>query len=271
MHPTFAEHELLWEFLLVQDLSQQQSIERCRRKLESKRELQFEDLTVYTVGDLELIEVFFNHARAETRLLQSQLTKLVRHLIKLKNKSFDCSSAYKILDAKLGQVEFLKLFGSVMKPHFELTYTTYDNAMENLVIDMTSTVSTSDVMLFSLTQPLSLIQQLKAQELSLIRGRATLSKLSNKNSWPLGMFEDKRHRDIKQTEDSIYITQNEIQRLSNDIKYSHVTLAMELGGFHQSQEREVYRAIEEFTMTKIRAEKERLQRLLRLQRNIQRI
>ena len=196
---------------------------------------------------------------------------MVRHLLRLQNKMLDYTNAYKILDNKLGQLEFFKPFNAIMNPHFELSYTVFDSAIDNLVSDMTSTATTSDVVIAALTQPLSLIQQLKAQELSLVRGRTTLSKLSNTNSWPLGMFEDKRQRDIKQTEDTIYITQNEIQRLSNDIKYSHVTLAVELGGFHQSQEREVVRAVKEFTITKIQAEKERLQRLLRLQRNFQRI
>lgn len=271
LHPTFSNHELLWEFLLVQDMSQQHCIERCRRKLENKRELQYEDYMIYNSEDLELIEVFFVHALRETRLLQSQLTKVVRSLIQLQNKNLDYIDIYKIFDKKLQQLEFFKPFSVVMSPHFELTYRIFDNGLEDLVSDMISTAATSNVVISALVQPLNLIQQLKAQELSLRRGRTTLSKLSNKNSWPMGMFEDKRQRDIKQTEDSIYITQNEIERLSNDIKYDHVTLAVELGGFHQSQEKEVFRAIRAFTVTKIQAEKERLQRLLRLQRNFQKI
>jgi hypothetical protein len=265
-HPTFANHELLWEFLLVQDMSQQQSIERCRRKLESKRELQFEDITVYNSPDLDLIDVFFNHARNETQVLQFQLQRLARFLLRLENKSLDYTSAYRILESKLDAVEFFKPLRQVLKPDFELAYSVADQSLKKLVLAMTSTASTSDVVIGALTQPLSLIQQLKAQELSLIRARATLDKLSNRGSWPLGMFEDKRLRDIKQTEDSIYITQNEIQRLSTDIKYSHITLATELGGFHRSQEHELFHAIKEFAETKLQAERERLQRLTRLQR-----
>lgn len=42
MHPTFANHELLWEFVLVQDIEKESVIERCRRKLQNQQEHQME-------------------------------------------------------------------------------------------------------------------------------------------------------------------------------------------------------------------------------------
>ncbi|VVT57886.1 uncharacterized protein SAPINGB_P005929 [Magnusiomyces paraingens] len=41
-HPTFGAHELLWEFVLVQDISRDSVIERCRRKLQNAQESQME-------------------------------------------------------------------------------------------------------------------------------------------------------------------------------------------------------------------------------------
>jgi hypothetical protein len=264
-HPTFSTHELLWEFMLVQDLSRQQCIDRCRGKLESKKELQYEDFIVYTSGDLEAIEVFLTHAAEETGRVSLGLQKVARIVLLLQNNMFDMAESLEIFDEKLAEVEFLKpVYEHVLQRDFLSASTVQDHALTIFAHEMISTVGMSEAVLTALSQPIGLIHELKREEALLAKSQATLVKLNGKNGWPLGMFEEKRERDIKGAQDRVYTAQNTIRRLSNDIKYAHISLASELGGFHRAQQGELERAIEAYTMGMIRAEKERLQRLQRL-------
>ncbi|ANB12337.1 hypothetical protein AWJ20_587 [Sugiyamaella lignohabitans] len=264
-HPTFGQHELLWEFILIQDMSQHQCIERSRRKLESRKEFQYEDFTLYGPADLESIEVFFDHARQETQKISSSLERLARIIGQLRNKYLNLAEAVKIFDERFSQVQFLRpIYDQVLKRDYVLSQSIQPLGFSVFSLEILAAASTSDSVLSALDRPVAMIQQLKQQDSILINSRALLAKLTAKSGWPLGMFEEKRERDINAVRDRIYHTQNEVERLSNDVKYAHISLASELGGFHTSQGAELHRLIQTFTQRMIEHEKERLNYLERL-------
>lgn len=266
-HPTYSGHELLWEFILIQDFSKSQSVERCRKKLENKKEANYEDSIVYHRGDLELIEIFFRHACDETERLNNALCRLSLCIINLQNKYNDLSQANYILGKKLFEVKFLaneykdKI---ALETDFKLTYRNEDKAIQDFGYNMSALTNTAGSVITALHQPMGMISQLENVNSQLYKNQLALERLNNKNAWPLGIFEDKRDRDIRETEDRIYLNQSEIRRLSSDIKSSHITSASELGGFYNVQEAEIRRSVEELTHGIIKAEREKLSRLKRL-------
>lgn len=263
-HPTFNNHELLWEFLLIQDFSKSQSVERCRKKLESKKELNYDDVIVYNPGDLELIEVFFKHACEETERLHGGLKKLSTAIICLKNKLNDLAESNSIFWEKIFEVQFLSSQFVVGKNDFELAYNIHGTSTLNFEYNTCALTNTAGSVITALHQPMGMISQLEQVNSQLYKNQGLLERLNNKNTWPMGMFEDKRDRDVKDTEEKIYNNHREIRRLSSDIKSSHIISASELGGFYNVQEAELKRTIEEFTIGMIKSEKEKFQRLERL-------
>lgn len=130
------------------------------------------------------------------------------------------------------------------------------NALSGIVKSATTTLAT----------PIGLIQQLKEREATLNNLHRTLEKASGKNIWPLGIFEEKRVKDINDVNDKIYLCQNEINRISTDIHRYHETLASEVGALYTIHEEELKRQIGKFVSKIIKDKKTSLQRLQQVQK-----
>lgn len=118
----------------------------------------------------------------------------------------------------------------------------------------------------TLETPIGLIHQLKDREMTLSALHRTLEKTSGKNIWPLGIFEEKRVKDINDANDKIYLCQNEINRISTDIHRYHETLASEIGALYTIHEEELKRQIGRFVGRVIQDGKTRLKRLEEVQK-----
>lgn len=265
-HPTFSSHELLWEFLLIQEFSKDTNKDRCKRKLESEKDKQYNDLTVYNKGDLELVKTFFQHATRETKKVYETLAKLSTCSLKFKAKLQDLSDSHKVFSDKLTQVEFFhETFENSVAPYYNLANSIHGvRSLSTFCYDLSNMTTTTQSVIAALSHPLTLIEQLETQESTVYKLQLSLEKLNSKTSWPMGMFEEKRERDVKDAQDRIYVGQNDIRRLSSDIKYSHIVAASELGGFYIAQEEELKRVVGNFAQAQIRTGQERLMRLERL-------
>lgn len=129
------------------------------------------------------------------------------------------------------------------------------NALSTIVNSAVATLAT----------PISLIEQLKEREATLNTLHRTLEKASGKNAWPLGIFEEKRVKDINDVNDKIYLCQNEINRISTDIHRYHETLASEVGALYTIHEEELKLQIGRFVERIIKDRKTNLIRLLEVQ------
>jgi hypothetical protein len=84
-HPTFATHELLWEFFLLPEIAPGMMLERSERKAAVRVERVREDYYAPTMADdVRGIESFAQHARDEMRSVQQATKALVRCVNKLK-------------------------------------------------------------------------------------------------------------------------------------------------------------------------------------------
>lgn len=271
LHPTFVNHELLWEFLLVQDITRDNIIERCRRKLENQRELQLEDPAVYSSTELNLIEIFFTHAWKEISSLSQASHVLHQVMIKLAAKVEDYNTAYRLLSemfSKMNHVRGNMKYDRLSQKIFVLASLSPEYVYNEFSVSLLSISGLIDSVLTTLQRPLASIKHLREKSQDLNSAREALEKLSAKNVWPMAVFEEKRAKDIQELNDKIYLCQNEISRLNNDVKNHHVTLASEIGTVYSIHENIMRGMIKSFSGRLIQSQKVSLERLQRIQTNL---
>lgn len=271
LHPTFANHELLWEFLLVQDITRDNIIDRCRRKLESQRESQLESAILYNPGDLDLIEVFFNHARQEIGSLSKASHMLHQGMMRMASKVEDYNTAYRILSELFAKMDLVRgdmKYERLEQKVFVLASLLPEYIYSEFSVSLQSVSGTIDTVLGTIQRPLALIKLLRERDRDLVTAKETLEKLSNKNAWPMGMFEEKRAKDMQFLHDRIYICQNEITRLNSDVKCHHITLASEIGSVYATHENVMMQMIKSFSSKLIMSQKVSLERLERIRSNL---
>ncbi|KJR84075.1 VPS9 domain protein [Sporothrix schenckii 1099-18] len=76
MHPTFAQHEMLWEFILVPDIQPDMMAQRSRLKAETRAEKVRDELEPLT--DIREVEQFVDHARELVRGVNHSTKSVMR-------------------------------------------------------------------------------------------------------------------------------------------------------------------------------------------------
>lgn len=266
-HPTFADHELVWEFLMVQDMPQQQSVDRCRGKVASRREALSGEITVYSTTELEVVQVFLEHAMTQTKQLSLNMHNVSRCAMKLRNKSVDYCQALHHFGSRLSVTsDFKSAYHTCFVPEFRMAFEYVGrHRLESLACDLLECYATTEAVVLALSKPLNLISRLKDEDLTLDKLNAQLEKVTAKSTWQLGLLEERRQRDLKESQDRIFVKHRDINRLSNEVKAAHITLASELGSFYKIQQNEVTRLIKNFASSTLQAHKEQLHLLTRTQ------
>lgn len=375
-HPTFGAHELLWEFVLVQELSRDSVIERCRRKLQNAQESQmekeapalfpasrsssvssdssvniFEDkereeaarerreeesaqaiknlglqkpapapepprspssgVFFYRSGDLEPIQYFMKYTQDQlTRLAQSTSdmhTGMQKMCVAVDSYNTAVSTMFDMLGRFPAAVESVNhtkpgshttkkpFLDATLQKSLRLGMQHPREVYTELSVSLHSLGQIVDSGAKTLEAPISMIGQLKEREATLGVLHRAVEKLagsggnngsngssgsaSNSSGGGLrnpfasigGMgsllFEDKRVREMNETNDKIYICQNEINRLSTDIHRYHETLASEVGALYTVHEAELRRYIQTFAGGIVHAHRTGLERLRRVQQH----
>lgn len=85
-HPTFATHEMLWEFFLVPDLQADMMAERSKLKAEARTEKVREELE--PLEDIREVEQFVDHARENVRGVNHSTKSVARRTNAVGNAAF---------------------------------------------------------------------------------------------------------------------------------------------------------------------------------------
>lgn len=264
LHPVFGKHELLWEFLVLPEVYQQDIIERSRQKLESRKERQYGEQVSYTRTDLDFILTFLEHARQQVTNMATIIQRLATMAMHLKNKEYDLSDAFRSFHTKLCELDFMKPNTRSIFPELSLTTECYDDYRNELAINLSVLSDSTQSVISAIGVPLNLINQLEDQSHILEELELRHSKGVNKQGWTgLNLFAEKQKKQQQHLQDRIYALHNEVQRLSLDIKSGHIAVASELGGYHEMREKELTHIIEQFGRTMLIREKENHSRLSR--------
>ncbi|ODQ64674.1 hypothetical protein NADFUDRAFT_52303 [Nadsonia fulvescens var. elongata DSM 6958] len=288
LHPTLATHELVWEFLLIQDLKRDHIVERCRRKLQNTNERSLEKYaTVLGDDEIDTIRPFLAYSSESVRNLAIALTEATCALQTVKNKTYDASESYNLLsDCYLSPELHGPDDDSSYKKNDNDEYQNYHPA--HLFTDLCRIQSISD---FTLVDFLSTLRHLshsaqslqnaillplrRIDRLQLLRNQLTdhmtnYTALVDKSGFfnSKVLFEEKRQRDREALRDQIFLDQNEVARLSASIQADHEVLAGDIAGFHHAHTTKFMDAVKKFAHGEILAQKERL---LRLQQTLNKI
>jgi len=84
-HPTFANHELIWEFILVPEIQHETWAERSAKKAELRKENVLDEYEPMT--DFSAVETFVAHAKDSLRGINAAMKGLIRRVTTSRNAS----------------------------------------------------------------------------------------------------------------------------------------------------------------------------------------
>ncbi|KAI0100525.1 hypothetical protein GGR51DRAFT_351099 [Nemania sp. FL0031] len=265
LHPTFATHEMLWEFFLVPDLQADMMEQRSRLKAETRVERvrdEFEPL-----GDTHEVEQFVDHARDTVRLVNHATKTLARRTNTVGVVVNDLYDAACLLSRMVAGLAFLP-------PTHIAAFETYvgtlappaTNPAHIFHASVLTLQSTIQAMLTALSRPPQLIAQILLARKAIERNYNSVSRSTR---WPLGLLDETRQRINEEKEEKARRTQVELEDLSKELRYTQQTVASELAGWQDLHGRMGRQAIKEFARSMLILERERLQGMRRALRKLQ--
>ncbi|KAJ4396950.1 hypothetical protein N0V93_001173 [Gnomoniopsis smithogilvyi] len=263
-HPTFATHEMLWEFFLVPDLQADMMEQRSKLKAETRAEKVREELE--PLEDIREVEQFVDHARENVRGVNHSTKSVARRTNVVGNAAFDLYDSSVLLHRAVCTLPFLpqthlnafETYVRALSPTTASPYATFHSSLLALQ-------STIDATLTALTRPPRLINQINASKRTVERNYSSLSRSTR---WPLGLLDDTRQRLNEEREERMRAGQEEVNNLSRELRYTQQTVAMELAGWQDMHERMGRRAIRELARGMVVVEKMRLEGMKRALRKL---
>ncbi|PSR77876.1 hypothetical protein BD289DRAFT_486292 [Coniella lustricola] len=264
-HPTFATHEMLWEFFLMPDLQLDMMEQRTKLKADTRVEKVREELE--PLEDIREVEQFVDHARENIRSVNHSTKSVARRTNVVGNSALDLYDSSVLLHRAVSTLPFLppthlvalEAYVRALSPTSTNPYATFHSAQLALQ-------STIDAILTALTRPPRLINQINSLRRSVERNYSSLSRSTR---WPLGLLDDTRQRLNEEREERVRAGQVEVDNLSRELRYTQQTVAAELAGWQDLHEKMGRRAIRELARGMVVVEKMRLEGMQRALRKLQ--
>ncbi|KAI0550669.1 hypothetical protein F4679DRAFT_200662 [Xylaria curta] len=264
-HPTFATHEMLWEFFLVPDLQADMMEQRSRLKAETRVEKirdEFEPLQ-----DTHEVEQFVAHARETVHAINYATKNLARRINTVAVAATDIYDAACLVSRIVPKLAFLphthiaaiETYISTLSP----AATSPPHIFHASILALQSTIQ---AMLAALLRPPTLVSRIHLASEAIKRNYNSLSRSTR---WPLGLLDETRQRINEEKEERARRSQMELDELSKELRYTQQTVASELAGWQDMHERMGRQAIKEFARSMLILERERLQGIRRALRKLQ--
>ncbi|KAI1417089.1 VPS9 domain-containing protein [Hypoxylon sp. FL1857] len=263
-HPTFATHEMLWEFFLVPDLQADMMESRSRLKAAIRAEKVRDELE--PLEDIREVELFVDHARDMVRSVNYSTKSVARRANAIGVVANDLYDAASDLSRGVANLAFLpQTHISAFESYVYTLIPPQSNPSHLFHNSFLALQSTIQAMLSSLSRPPQLITQIVSSRKAIERNYNSVSRSTR---WPLGLLDETRQRLNEEKEEKARRAQTEVDTLSKELRYTQQTVASELAGWEEMHERMGRRAIREFARGMLILERERLQGLRRAQRKL---
>ncbi|KAI0142747.1 hypothetical protein GGR57DRAFT_377265 [Xylariaceae sp. FL1272] len=264
-HPTFATHEMLWEFFLVPDLQTDMMEERSRLKSETRVEKvrdEFEPL-----DDVREVEQFVDHARDMVRSVNYSTKSVARRINATSVVAQDFYDASRLVSRGVTNLAFLPATHiSAFDTYVQTLAPPASNPSQAFHASFLSLQSTVQAMISALSRPPQLISQIKDARRAIERNYNSVSRSTR---WPLGLLDETRQRLNEEREEKARRTQVEVDDLGKELRYAQQTVASELAGWQEMHERMGRRVIKDFARNMLILERERMQGMRRALRRLQ--
>ncbi|KAI1100710.1 VPS9 domain-containing protein [Jackrogersella minutella] len=264
-HPTFATHEMLWEFFLVPDVQADMIEQRSRLKAATRAEKVRDELE--PLEDIREVEQFVDHARDMVRSVNYSTKSVARRANTIGVVANDLYDAASIISREVSNLAFLPQSHISAFDAYVCTLNPPQSSpsyvFHNSFLALQSTIQ---AMLTSLSRPPQLVTQIMSARKAIERNYNSVSRSTR---WPLGLLDETRQRLNDEKEEKARRAQTEVDTLSKELRYTQQTVASELAGWEEMHERMGRRAIREFARGMLVLERERLRGLHRAQRKLQ--
>lgn len=279
-HPTFATHELLWEFILVPELQPQMMTERSHRKAQAFAESIVEDHDPITEDGIREAENFISHAQDIVRTTHSRTRTLLRRGHALRNAASDIADAVSLCSSAIST--FKEPTNALPRSHIDAfsryafclsTSSSDSSPLLQFLSSLSSIDTTTSAILTSLSRPISLISSLNSTSRNLARSRSSLASSSLPRKFNLNFpgLEESRIRSTRDLQQKITTSETQIARLASEISWNRDVVVSELAGWTSWREQIGRDAIRSFVKSTLVREKERKKRLERCLRSVREI
>ncbi|KAL4741467.1 hypothetical protein BDV11DRAFT_68428 [Aspergillus similis] len=276
-HPTFSTHELLWEFILVPELQPQMMTDRSRRKAQALSESIIEDHDPITSDGIREAEQFISHAQDMVHATHTHTRSLLRRGHALQNATSDVADAVALAASVFSTLKYPT--NALPPSHIDAfsryaSYLSTSTSDSSPLLQFLSTLSsidtTTSAILSSLSRPLSLISSLNSSTRTLTRSRNALASSSLPRKFNLNFpgLEESRLRSLRDLQEKIANSEDQIARLSREIGWNKDVVVGELAGWTSWREQVGRGAIRDFVRSTLVREKERKRRLERCLRSV---
>ncbi|KAJ4319874.1 hypothetical protein N0V84_006156 [Fusarium piperis] len=263
MHPTFATHEMLWEFFLVPELQLDMMEQRTLLKAETRAEKVRDEYE--PVEDVREVEQFVNHAREMIRSVNYSTKSATRRANNIGLVVADMYDSSVLLHRAVSTLQFLPATHvEAFETYVRSIVPTQSNAQATLHSTLLALQSTVQALLASLSRPPSLISQMRAAKREADRNFNSL----NKSRWPLGLLDDTRQRLYDEKEERARKSREEAANIAKELRYTQQTVAGELAGWRDLHDKLGRRAIREFARGMVVQERMKLEGMMRALRKI---
>ncbi|KAL3473797.1 hypothetical protein BJX99DRAFT_233060 [Aspergillus californicus] len=276
-HPTFATHELLWEFILVPELQPQMMADRSRRKAQVLSESIADEHEPITADGIREAEEFISHAYEVVNATHTHTKDLIRRGHVLRNANSDiadavalCSSALSSLKHPTNALPTTHIDAFIRYAACLSTSSSDSSPLLQFLSTLASIDTTTAAILSSISRPITLLSSLSSATRNLSRSRTSLASSSLPRKFNLNFpgLEESRHRSLRDLQQKINDSESQIAHLSREISWNKDVVVGELAGWTSWREQIGREAIRSFVRTTLVRERERRKRMERCLRSV---
>lgn len=277
-HPTFATHEMLWEFFLVPELQPDMLADRSQRKAISLSESIADEYEPITPEGMRDIEQFISHAQDMVRPAHASTRSLIRRGHALQNATADVAEAVTLCASVFSTFQDSVTVSALPKSHINalnryaacLSTSSDSSPLLQFIGSWSSIDSTTSAVLTSLSRPTTLISSLSSTNRNLSRNRSSLlsSSLPRKFNLTFPGLEESRQKSVRELEHKIHDSEIQSSRLAREITWNKDVAVGELAGWTTWREKTGREAIRNFAKQTLIRERERGKRLERCWRSV---
>ncbi|KAK3335491.1 hypothetical protein B0T19DRAFT_406606 [Cercophora scortea] len=263
-HPTFATHEMLWEFFLVPDFQLDMMAERTKLKADALVEKVHDE--VEPVEDLREVEQFVDYARDMVRSVHFSTRSVARRVSVVGNVANDLYDASQILAKSISALAFLPMSHIAAFDVYVTSLAPLQCSPPGVFLHtFLALFDNVEAVLKALARPPQTISKIISIRRDVERNYSSVNRSSR---WPLGLMDDTRQRLNEEREEKARRSEREAEMLCRELRYTQQTVAGELAGWRDMHERMGRRAIRDLARGMLVAEKMRLEGLRRALRKV---
>lgn len=263
-HPTFATHEMVWEFFLVPDIDFSNLSERSTRKAETRAETVRDDYEPQT--DVHEVELFVSFAKDSVRSVHHSLRSVLRRANRVRLAQADFADANLLASTALSTLAFLPERHKDAFARYAKTLAQTDfSPTAGFYYALLSIASTTAAILNALNRPAQLITQMSAAQKSMERHASSLRR---SDRWPLGLLDETRKSMQRDAHERLERAESEYEGLAKELRYTQGVVVGELAAWQESRGSVGKRACRELARRMVVVERARLEGMLRAIRGL---